>query len=161
VFVTRPSFALHVASFDDRALRTLRIGVQVVGDDGANSPPAHALSRRGMVENLVGYSVYGDYHVESPPSQIVSAVARGEVDIAAVWGPLAGYYAARQQPPLAIVPVQPQREGALPQVFDISMAARRGDAARVAMLNRFIERRRADIDRILDEYHVPRVSGGA
>ena len=160
VFVSRPGRPLHVTSFDDATLRDLRIGVQVVGDDGANSPPAHALSRRGIVSNLVGYSVYGDYGSESPPSRIVSAVARGDVDIAAVWGPLAGYYAARQQPPLDLVPVQPQVDGTLPQAFDISMGVRRGDAARLAALDAFIERRRVEIGRILDEYHVPRVPGG-
>ena len=39
--------------------RKLRIGVQLVGDDYANTPPVHALSRRGIVRNLVGFSVFG------------------------------------------------------------------------------------------------------
>jgi mxaJ protein len=156
VFVTRKARGLHIQSFDDAALRRLRIGVQIVGDDGVNSPPAHALSRRGIVDNLVGYSVYGDYAADSPPSRIVTAVARGEVDVAAVWGPLAGYFASRQREPLDIVPVRPQIDGGLPQTFDLSMAVRRNDTARLAVLNTFVQRRRAEIDRILDIYHVPR-----
>jgi mxaJ protein len=157
VFVTRASRDLHLSSFDDPALRALRIGVQIVGDDGANSPPAHALSRRGIVQNIVGYSVYGDYATESPPSAVVTAVARGDVDAAAVWGPLAGYFAARSAEPLRVSPVQPAIEGSLPQVFAIAMAARRGDTAMVARLDRFIDERRRDIDRILRDYHVPLV----
>lgn len=156
VFVTRRARGLHVRSFDDAALRQLRIGVQVIGDDGANSPPAHALSRRGIVNNLIGYSVYGDYSSNSPPSRIVAAVATGEVDVAAVWGPLAGYFAAAQRETLDIVPVNPQIDGGLPQVFDLSMAVRRDDTARLAVLNQFLQRRRRDINRILDMYHVPR-----
>jgi mxaJ protein len=131
--------------------------VQLVGDDGANSPPAHALSRRGIVRNLIGYSVYGDYRQESPPSAIVNAVAKGEVDLAAVWGPLAGYFAARQTETLDLTPVQPAVDGPLPQVFAISMAVRRNDAAMLQSLERFIRMRRAEIDRVLAEYHVPRV----
>ena len=158
VFVTRRARNLHIRSFDDPRLRTLRIGVELVGDDGANTPPAHALSRRGIVSNVVGYSVYGDYRTDSPPSAIVAAVARGDVDIAAAWGPMAGYFAERQSVPLDVVPVQPQVDGrVLPQTFAIAMATRRRDTARHQRLEQFIERRQHDIDAILAEYHVPRV----
>jgi mxaJ protein len=158
VFVTQKRRGLDIRSFDDDALRRLRIGVQVIGDDGANSPPAHALSRRGIVGNLRGYSVYGDYRSNSPPSRIVTAVAKGDVDVAAAWGPMAGYFAARQPEPLDVVPVLlPSGTGDLPMVFDMSMAVRRNDSVRLVELNRFIERRQAEIEHILDEYHVPRV----
>ena len=159
VFVSRASRHLAVNSFDDVALRGLRIGVQVIGDDGVNSPPAHALSRRGLVSNLVGFSVYGDYRTDSPPSRIVDAVARGEVDIAAAWGPMAGYFAARQREPLHLEAVHPQSDGPLPQVFDIAMAVRGGDTSRLARLEQFIRERRAAIDVLLAGYRVPRVDG--
>jgi mxaJ protein len=159
VFVTRASRHLAVQSFDDAALRRLRIGVQVIGDDGVNSPPAHALSRRGLVANLVGYSVYGDYGTDSPPSRIVEAVARGDVDVAAVWGPLAGFFAARQRERLHLTAVSPQTEGGLAEAFDIAMAVRRGDTRRLARLEQFIRARRSDIDSLLARYHVPRIDG--
>jgi mxaJ protein len=158
VFVTRRSRGLKIQSLDDPRLRTLRVGVELVGDDGANTPPAHALSRRGIVRNIVGYSVYGDYRSNSPPSAIIAAVARGDVDVAAAWGPMAGYFAARQPVALDITPVRPQVDGrVLPQTFSISMATRRRDEARHARLELFLQQRRGDIDRILMEYHVPRV----
>ena len=157
VFVTRRTSHIQVRSFDDPTLRTARVGVQLVGDDGANSPPAHALSRRGIVRNLVGYTVYGDYRTDSPPSEIVAAVARGDVDVATVWGPLAGYFAARQDVPLDLVPVEPQVDGPLPQAFDISMAVRKNDRTRVMALDDFLRRHRQDIDTILARYDVPRV----
>jgi mxaJ protein len=103
--------------------------------------------------------VYGDYRTDSPPSAIVAAVARGEIDIAAAWGPLAGYYATRQSEALDIVPVSPQMDGpSLPQVFDISMAVRRREPEWLARLNRFIGEHRREINALLDEYHVPRVT---
>ena len=157
VFVTRSARRLRIRSFDDRQLRTLRIGVQLVGDDGANSPPAHALSRRGIVDNIRGYTVYGDYRTNSPPSAIVAAVARGEVDLATVWGPLAGYFGALQSEPLDLVPVQPALDGALPQTFAISIAVRRKDTARLQFLERFLQQHDGEIKALLDQYHVPRV----
>jgi mxaJ protein len=161
VFVTRRSRNLHIRSYDDPQLRKLRIGIELVGDDGANTPPAHALSRRGLVSNLVGFSVYGDYRTNSPPSAVIAAVARGDVDVAAAWGPMAGYFAARQSVPLDVVPVAPQVDGRfLPQAFSIAMATRRRDTARHQQLEQFIERRQNDIDAILAEYHVPRVDRG-
>lgn len=158
VFVAKRDGGPKVASLDDPALRELRIGVQLVGDDFANTPPAHALARRGLVSQVVGYSVYGDYREEAPPSRIVRAVADGEVDVAVVWGPLAGYYATRQREPLAITPVSPQVDPPfLPFVFDISMGVRRTDPALRDTLDAVLLRRRADVERILDRYGVPRV----
>jgi mxaJ protein len=93
VMVSRPD--LHLASLDDPALRELRIGVQMIGDDFANTPPAHALSQRGIVGNVVGFMVYGDYAEANPSAAIVRAVAANDLDLALVWGPLAGYLAAR------------------------------------------------------------------
>jgi mxaJ protein len=156
VFVTRRGF--RVSSFDDPVLRRVRIGVQLVGDDYANAPPAHALAARGVIGNVHGYSVYGDYRQESPPAAVVEAVARGEVDVAVVWGPLAGWTARRQPVPLEIVPVSPQIDlPFLPFVFDIAMGVRRGDAALKEELDAILERRRPEIETLLDEYGVPRV----
>jgi mxaJ protein len=162
VFVYRKDRGIAVRSFDDPVLRKLKIGVQMVGDDGYNSPPAHALANRGIVDNIAGYSVYGDYSQPNPPARIVEAVARGDVDLAVVWGPLAGYFAPRQpsahDTPLELVPVSPQIDRPfLPFVFDMSMGVRRGDDKLHAELDSFIERRQPEIDALLDRYGIPRL----
>jgi mxaJ protein len=154
VMVSRPD--LHLASLDDPALRELRIGVQMIGDDFANTPPAHALSRRGIIGNVVGFMVYGDYAEANPSAAIVHAVAGGDLDLALVWGPFAGYFAAREHPALAVTPLAAERAD-LPFAFDIAMGLRKEDLARRDLLDRVLERRGPDIDRILAEYHVPRV----
>jgi mxaJ protein len=111
-----------------------------------------------MVKNVVGYSVYGDYSQPAPLSPIVTAVARGDVDTALVWGPAAGYFARGSAGALELSPVSPAADApSLPFVFDISMGVRRSDAALHDELDDFIVRRGADIDRILDDYGVPRM----
>jgi mxaJ protein len=158
VFVTRKDRKLDVRSFDDPRLKKLKIGVQMIGDDYASSPPAHALANRGIVRNVAGYSVYGDYTKESPPKRIVEAVAAGEVDVSAVWGPTAGYFIRKSRVPLVARAVSPEIDlPFLPFVFDISMAVRRGDTALRDKLEAILDRRADEIDAILREYGVPRV----
>jgi mxaJ protein len=156
VFVTRADRRLHIASFDDPQLRKLTIGVQMVGSDATNTPPAHALARRGIVQNVHGYMLYGDYRQPHPPSAIIDAVENGNVDVAVVWGPAAGFFAAKEPAPLTIEPVQPWRDGTgLPMAFDISMGVRRGDYALLQRLNDSLERNHTAIAAILAAYHVP------
>lgn len=161
VFLTRPGEPVP-RSFDDPALRQERVGVQIVGDDGSNTPPAHALSRRGIVGNVRGYTLYGDYGTPNPPSAIVRAVADREVDVAVVWGPLAGYFGPRQSPPLRLAPVQPIFDGAgQSMVFDISMGTRKQDTVLRGEVETALTRNRSAIDAILTEYGVPRADGAS
>ena len=160
VFVSRRDRKLDVRSFDDPLLRRLTVGVQLVGDDYANAPPAHALARRGIVRNVRGFNVQGDYRQASPPARIIDAIATGDVDIAVAWGPLAGYYATREPVPLVVVPVSPQVDPpSLPLAFDIAMGVRRGDRALRDTLNAILTRRRPSIDSLLAMYGVPVVEG--
>ncbi|AEH88794.1 MULTISPECIES: substrate-binding domain-containing protein [Mesorhizobium] len=157
VFVTRQD-GPDIGSFNDARLRELRIGVQLIGDDGANSPPVQALGRRGIVGHLVGYPVYGDYSAPNPPARIVEAVAAGQIDLAVVWGPLAGYFAARQKVPLRVTPVVPLIDGPLlPMVYDISMGVRREDDALRGEVNAALAKHRAEINAVLAQYGVPRL----
>jgi quinoprotein dehydrogenase-associated probable ABC transporter substrate-binding protein len=155
VFVTRKDRHLRIRSFDDPALRRLRLGVQMIGDDYSNTPPAHALGRRGLGGNVVGYSVYGDYSRPAPLAEIVDAVAKGEVDVAVVWGPVAGYFAPRESVPLEIAPV-PGADPPFSFAFDVSMGVRRGDEALREKLDSVLRKRRKEIDALLVSYGVPR-----
>jgi quinoprotein dehydrogenase-associated probable ABC transporter substrate-binding protein len=158
VFITRKDRSLDIRSLDDPLLRKLRIGVQMVGDDFSNTPPAHALSRRNIIQNVRGYTLYGDYSQPNPPARIIDAVAAKEVDVAIAWGPLAGYFARKSKVPLKVVPVSPQVDQPfLPFVYDISMGVRRGDQELKDQLEQILDKRRADIDRLLEQYGVPRV----
>ena len=82
----------------------------MIGNDAQNTPPTHALARRGIVDNVRGYLIYGDYRTANPPAAIIDAVAKGDVDVAVVWGPLAGYF-AQQRGGLDITPVEPASDG--------------------------------------------------
>jgi quinoprotein dehydrogenase-associated probable ABC transporter substrate-binding protein len=159
VFVSRKDRGLTLRSLDDPVLHRLKIGVQLIGNDYANTPPPHALASRHLIDNVVGYTVYGDYAEENPPARIIEAVAAGDVDVAIVWGPLAGFFAARHSVPLEVVPVSPPHDlPFLPFSFAISLGVRKDDEAFRAELERVLERLQLEIEAILDAYAVPRVA---
>jgi mxaJ protein len=154
VFVYPADKGLNVTSLDDPALKKLKIGVNLIGDDYMNPPPVQALADRGVI-GLKGYSVYGDYSKDSPPHEIVDAVGRGEIDLAIVWGPLAGYYAKKEPIPLKVVPLPPSGREDLPFAFNVSMGVRHKDKDLLAKVQDTLHRRQADIQKILKDYGVP------
>lgn len=157
VFVTRRD-GPDISSFDDPRLWQLRIGVQLVGDDGANPPPVEALGRRGIVGHLRGYPVYGDYSLPNPTARIIEAVSRGEIDVAIAWGPLAGYFTGKQKVPLRVRPVSPGKgDPSLPMTFDISMGVRRDEDGLRADIETALAKHRGKIGAILSAYGVPRL----
>ena len=153
VFVDGPR-ARGIETFDDTRLKSLRLGVQLVGNDMAATPPGHALARQGYTDNVRGFTVFG----EGPAAQrMVQAVERGELDAALVWGPQAGWFAAHADAPLEVrLARAPEALAAMPFEFDISMGVRRGDRHLRDELDAVLERRRAEIDAILAAYSVPR-----
>ncbi|HEU4586785.1 MAG TPA: substrate-binding domain-containing protein [Gemmatimonadaceae bacterium] len=158
VFLWRRDRHLDIRSFDDPRLKKLKVGVHVIGDDYNALPPGIALARRGIVKNVVGFSIYGDYSKPSPPSDLIRAVADGKVDVAIAWGPLAGYYATRQRVPLELVPVAPRMAmPGMPFDYAIAMGVRRGDSTLARELDEILAKRHDDIVRILRSYGTPLV----
>ncbi|HET9444180.1 MAG TPA: quinoprotein dehydrogenase-associated putative ABC transporter substrate-binding protein [Acidimicrobiales bacterium] len=154
VFVTRKDSGLDITSLADPRLKKLRIGINLLHSDAENTPPAMALSRYGVVGNLTGYSTF--YTEDDRPEDIIDAVANKEVDIAIVWGPLAGYFATKAPDPLDLRPL-PERDSLsdFPFRFDIAMGVRRRDRALRDSLNAVLERKGPEIQAILKEYGVP------
>ncbi len=153
MFVTRKADDLAGLTLDDPRLRKLSLGVQLVGDDGGNTPPAHALARRGMTGNVHGYMLYGDYARPNPPAAIMDAVGNGEVDVGLVWGPLAGYFAARSKVPLRLEPVTPWLDdNQWPMAYDISVGVRKDDPALREAIDGILESRSPQIAALLQNY---------
>ncbi len=89
-------------------------------------------------------------------SELVDAVAAGDIDVGIAWGPVAGYFAAQHDVELKVVPVSPEFEP--PTIFmsvPMTMAVRPGDEALRDRLNIAIASRWDDIQAVLEEYGVP------
>jgi ABC-type amino acid transport substrate-binding protein len=134
-------------------LKNVRIGIHVVGDDFA--PPAAALAYRGITSNIVGYSLFGTKGEANPASKLIDAVARGDVDVAIVWGPLAGFFSRNSAVALDVVPVSPPMFMGIPFTFATSLAVRKGDDALAQRLDSALNAQSSEVKRILSEYAVP------
>jgi mxaJ protein len=155
VFVTRKSSNIAPTSLLDPRLAEYRIGVHVVDDNYA--PPAILLSRQGLTRNLVAFSLYGKEGEADPPEKIVAAVARGDVDLAIVWGPFAGYFAKRENCDLQVTPVSPSSAGPIPFTYSISAAVRKSDEKLRAEIDKAFSRNCGAIRSLLSEYDVPQL----
>ncbi|KAA0574485.1 quinoprotein dehydrogenase-associated putative ABC transporter substrate-binding protein [Azospirillum sp. Sh1] len=145
--VYRKDSGITARTLSDPSLQGARIGVV------ARTPPSTVMLRHGLT-NLEPYQLDTDTRAHHPAQRAVEDVAAARTDAAIVWGPIAGYFAARQQVPMAVVPLMDE-PGTTPFQYMISMGIRPDEPDWRHWLNDFIVRRQGDIDRILAEYHVP------
>lgn len=142
-----------IQSLDDPRLKTLKVGVQ------ANTPPHVALGERGIVgDNVVAYQLMFDSvaHPEDYPGKEVEDLIAGRIDVALVWGPIAGYFQKKKgEASLVLVPVEDQHNPSAPFAFDISMGVRKADTELKTRLEAALERRRDEIRAILENFGVP------
>ncbi len=151
VFVTRTRDGLQIATFTDPRLNGRRIGLQILEEN--LSPPSLPLIRYGHAGDLVGFGSFG-----SQTGEVVRAVSDGRVGVAVVWGPIAGYFAALGHPSLTVTPLRAAADTAgIPMLYSIALGVHGKDIALRDALSASIEKNRAEILRLLAEYHVPTI----
>jgi mxaJ protein len=91
VMVHRQGHGGAPALLGEPQVRSLRIGVV------ERTPPLGMLLQRNL-DPIVYFTNYDG--VDNVAGQIVADVATGKIDVALVWGPVAGYFARRQAVPL-------------------------------------------------------------
>jgi quinoprotein dehydrogenase-associated probable ABC transporter substrate-binding protein len=154
MFVYRGDHDLQLHSLRDERLRYLKIGVHLIGDD--DLPPVIALGEQGIVDNVSGFMIYGDTAKPNPPARLLDAVADHRIDVAIVWGPLAGFFAKHSSVPLRVASIADAVSFApLRFRYAIAMGVRPGDVALRDRLDRVIEHERGLIEATLSDYGVP------
>jgi mxaJ protein len=146
VFISKASRRLDLDSLASPALKSLKVGVQIGDDEYA--PPALLLARNGYLSGIVGFDTVED------PDSILRALQNGAIDVAVVWGPLAGSY-RRRDPSLRLLPIKDKTPAPFVLSFAISMGVRKRDTALRDRINVVLARRKREIDRILQDAGVP------
>jgi mxaJ protein len=144
----------QITSLDDPSLSQLKIGVHV------NTPPHDALAQRGIVgDNVTVYRLFYTPQAvpEEYPNKLLEDLLDGKLDVAFVWGPMAGYFVKKRHAALALVPLQGGSR-AIPFTFEISLGVQKGDQALKAELEAVLARKATDIQNILEDYGVPLVA---
>jgi len=150
-FVVRPGDGLDdLDTLVDPRLKARRIGVV------AGTPPATYLSLNGLMERVKPYPLVVDTRVESSAMAMMEDLASHQIDVAILWGPMAGYHARLANPPMRVTLLTKDSGG--PQLaFRIGMGVRATDQNWKRLLNRLLAENRADINRLLLGFGVPLV----
>ena len=135
----------------DRAvLGKLRIGLY------DRSPASEWLAKHGLVDNGVPYKILNADPAQYPGEIIEKDLAKGEIDAAIVWGPIAGFFAKRvKSPALVVVPLR--SEPGVKFDYEMAMGVRYGEREWKQQVEGLIESRKAEIQAILREFGVPMV----
>ena len=151
VFAHRADKKLDIKSLDDPLLKTLRIGVF------QHSGIREALERRGHKNldlHIIAYDT--DLQPKHQPWQQVQKVIDGELDVAGVWGPFAGWLKTQRQEPIVIQPVN-LWENEVPMEFDLAIGMQRNQVMLKYMIDWALTRKKDEIAAVLKEYGVPLV----
>lgn len=135
-------------ALDAAKLHKLRFGVFT------GSPVTEWLLQNQLMGQVEWYqSQTGD--ADQYSGQIIERdLASGKIDVAFVWGPIAGYFArTTRSAPIVAIPLQ-SRPG-MKLDFEIAMAVRHGDKAFSQRIDQLIDANRAGINTILEQYGVP------
>jgi quinoprotein dehydrogenase-associated probable ABC transporter substrate-binding protein len=152
VLAYRADRHIDLKSLDDPALKKLRVGVFQV------SAIRQALADHQVVSNTVVHylSHNADLVLDNQPSYQVQQVIDGGLDVAAAWGPMAGYYKAVLHAPLIIQPVN-LWEDHVPLEFNMALAVPRGRPDIKASIEQALEQHRDEVRQILVDFGVPLV----
>jgi quinoprotein dehydrogenase-associated probable ABC transporter substrate-binding protein/PQQ-dependent catabolism-associated CXXCW motif protein len=149
VLAFRSSDADLFGSLDSPLVRTARIGVV------AGTPPSSLLTRRGLSANEVPYHLVVDTRVDRPGQRMIEDLAKGDIDMALAWGPIAGYWAKQQTTPITLVPLASDPRSGLRMDFRISMGIRPDEPEWKLAVNGLIAELQPQITEILLDYGVP------
>ena len=155
VWVWRKESKFNISDWDAPDLRKGFIGV--IGQSPATIP----MNEKDLIQNARPYRMQRDLNL--PPSFLIDDLAKGEIDIAVVWGPIAGYFAKNNKVPMEVKLI-PEYENANAitaakgkQYWNISIGVRKADKERMAMIDAALVRNKDKIDKILEDYGVPHV----
>ncbi|MBX9675919.1 MAG: quinoprotein dehydrogenase-associated putative ABC transporter substrate-binding protein [Methylotenera sp.] len=151
VFVWRKDSNFNITNWDSPDLRKGVIGIV------DKSPATVPLNDFNLMANAKPYRLQRDLNF--PPSFLIDDLAKGEIDVAVMWGPIAGYYMKQSKVPMemAFVPEYNKVNLQGKEYWNISMGVRMKDKQRLAPLNAAIERNKDKIAQILADYGIPTV----
>ncbi|MFH0342636.1 MAG: quinoprotein dehydrogenase-associated putative ABC transporter substrate-binding protein [Chromatiales bacterium] len=118
------------------------------------SPAAMWLIKNDMMENIVPYQIMSGDARAYPGEIIEKDLVSDKINLAFVWGPIAGYFAKRvQSPEVVVIPMR--SEPGIKFDFSIAMAVRFGEKDWKQQIQALIDKHREQIRAILAAYGVP------
>jgi quinoprotein dehydrogenase-associated probable ABC transporter substrate-binding protein len=137
-----------IEALEDPRLKDKHVGIV------AGTPPANNMAAAGLMANAKPYPLVIDTRVDSSTQAMIHDLEAGVIDVAVLWGPIAGYYAKQESPPLSISLLTNEKVGPS-MTYRIVMGVRRSDQEWKRQLNSLIAENQKEIDHLLLSYGVP------
>jgi quinoprotein dehydrogenase-associated probable ABC transporter substrate-binding protein len=138
----------EVTALEDERLKGKHIGIV------AGTPPATNMAVNGLMANARPYQLMVDTRLDSSAEAMIADLMSGKIDAGILWGPMAGFYAKKANPPLHVTPLVKEKTG--PRLaFRIGLGVRAADQNWKRLLNRLIQENQPAINKILLDYGVP------
>ncbi len=137
-----------IETLEDPLLKGKHIGII------AGTPPSTNLAVNGLIANAKPYPLVVDTRYDAPTLDMIEDLKKGTIDIAVLWGPIAGYLAKKSETPLVVVPLIKETSGPR-MVYRIGMGVRHSDQNWKRDLNKLIAENQTEINKILTDYGVP------
>jgi quinoprotein dehydrogenase-associated probable ABC transporter substrate-binding protein len=148
VAVFRADKDFDFSDFKDPKLRSLRLGVV------SATPPANLLVAHDLLAVTKSYALVVDTRYESPAHEMLIDLAKGDIDVGFLWGPIAGYYIKRDNLPLELA-VLANEPGAPRMEYRIAMGVRANEPEWRRRINAAILKLQPEITAILRDYGIP------
>lgn len=154
VLAYRNDKGIEIKSLDEpKLLNDYKVGVF------QHSAIRTVLQERGIKrENTIVRTIAhdADLRQERQPHMDVQNVLDGQLDVAAIWGPQAGWYQTMKQAPITIVPLN-MMEDRTPMEFPLAIGMRRNAKALKESIEAVMLKERDKIKAVLQAYGVPLV----
>jgi quinoprotein dehydrogenase-associated probable ABC transporter substrate-binding protein len=146
--VFKPGTGLDgLATIEDPRLKDRKIGLV------AGTPPSTNVAMAGLMGNVKPYQLMIDTRLKSSAEEMIKDLESGAIDVAILWGPMAGYYAKKAPEPLTVVPLVNEKHGRM--AYRITMGVRPADQNWKRQLNKVIRENQKEINALLLSYGVP------
>lgn len=120
----------------------------------AATPPTDLIVQHNLMDQTAIYQLMVDTRVYQPSYEMIKDLAAGRVDVALLWGPIAGYYIKHDKLPLHLTFLNPE-DSKVRLDYHIAVGVRPADVAFRRRLNQAIARDQPQITQILREYGIP------
>ncbi len=156
ILASRADRNYNFKSLDDPRLKELTVGV-FQHSATRTELMEHGVSGSNVKLHIISHSA--DLYPELQPVRQVQDVVDGKLDVAAVWGPYAGWFNSKQLnagKPLALLPLN-QVETILPMEFEMTIGLKKEDTALLAEVEQALLKSKNEIKQILIDFGVPLV----
>ena len=152
VMMTLEEKNINIKSLSDPIIKEKNYKIGIIHA----TPPTSHVAKNKLFEQVKFYLQAADPRKQKPWTDITNDLVNGELDIAILWGPYAGYEAKLAKKKIKLVPLTKEEKVSRgTMVYRFTMGIRRNEPEWGKTINDLIKDNQEEINEILREYNIP------